>query len=152
MSEERKSSKSIRFNLLDIALITLAVLCIVSVWQRGNLKKIFEESGVYQSYTVRFAATELSEGVVDSLVANTVLYVENEGTRCVFGTLNDTVSATQRGSVDFDVSGALTCMILNKEGHYFLKNGPQIALNERFVVESETAIFELVIVDIVKSN
>ena len=152
MSEERKGNGNIRFNLLDIALIALALLCVVSVWQRSNLKKIFEESGVYQSYTVYFSATEVSQGVVDALTAGTTLYVENEGTRCLLGTLNDSVTVDKRSTWSFDISGAVTCMILQKDGHYFLKNGPQIALNQRFFAQSETAILDLVVVSIAKSN
>ena len=151
MSEERKNTKSFRFNLLDIALIALALLCIVSVWQRGNLRKIFEEGGVYQSYTIRFSASEVSQGVVDALKAGTTLYVETEGTRCMLGTLNDNVTFVKSGTSSFDISGSVTCMILQKEGHHFLKNGPQIALNQSFLAENETAIFEFVVIGIEKA-
>ncbi|MBE6594794.1 MAG: hypothetical protein E7644_03225 [Ruminococcaceae bacterium] len=152
MSEERKNSPRVRFNLLDVALIALALLCVVSVWQRGNLKKIFEESGVYQSYTVTFAAENISQATADALKAGTVLYAEDNGTRFVLGTLNDNVSVVSKGNWSLSVSGSLNCMLLPKDGLYFLKDGPQLALNMRFVAESETATLELVVLGIEKSD
>ena len=78
MSEEKKSGAGVRFNLLDVALIVLALLCVISVWQRGNLKRIFEEGGVYQPYTVSFVAESISQGTADALQKDTVLYIEDK--------------------------------------------------------------------------
>lgn len=152
MSEEKKSGAGVRFNLLDVALIVLALLCVISVWQRGNLKRIFEEGGVYQPYTVSFVAESISQGTADALQKDTVLYIEEDGTRVTLGTLNDTVSVTMRGNWSVNISGSMTCMVLQKDGRYFLRNGPQLALNMPLLAESETATLRLTVVEIEKSN
>ena len=152
MGEERKKTTSVRFNLLDIALIVLAVLCVVSVWQRGNLKKIFDRSGVYQSYTVHFSVNDVPQGVAKALTEGVTLYTEEDGTRCTLGTLHEIVSSDPDATGAVDVNGTVMCLILQKDHHFFLKNGPELALNMHLTVESESAVFELVITGIVKNN
>ena len=54
VKEKKKAPARARFNVFDAVLILLAVLCIVGVWQRHNLQKLFESDETLEAYTVTF--------------------------------------------------------------------------------------------------
>jgi hypothetical protein len=43
-----------RFRLLDVAIVLLAVLALLGIWQRDNLKDLFEKEEIMESYVLTF--------------------------------------------------------------------------------------------------
>ena len=43
-----------RFSLLDLAIVLLALLAIVGIWQRNNLKNLFAEKEILEEYVITF--------------------------------------------------------------------------------------------------
>ena len=70
----KKITPQNHFNALDLALLLLALLAAVAIWQRSNLRFFFEGDRVKSSYSVSFCVTAVRADTAELLTADTMLY------------------------------------------------------------------------------
>ncbi|MBE6554633.1 MAG: hypothetical protein E7663_00170 [Ruminococcaceae bacterium] len=169
MNEEKKKNHSrTRINCLDVFLILLLVLCVVSVWQRNNLKNLFESEDTLQDHTISFEIKALRATTAVLLTKDAVLYLGGEGEHHLLGRLlEDSVAAP--ASVELsdgagntiqavypqddarslkDVTGTLVCSGFSRDGAFFLGGTIRLAVNQTVSVCTERVDLEIRIIDI----
>ena len=158
MSEERKSTARVRFNLLDVVVILLVALCVVSVWQRDNLKKLFEDDSVTANYLVNFEVADMRESDIGRLAQNATVYLLTEKGSVEIGTVYGSVHTSPTGkSTDEDggnaealhtVGGSILCRLMARDGRLWLEDGTEITVNDSFTARTETMDFTIKIVGV----
>ena len=83
-----------RFRLLDLALILLALLAVVGVWQRENLKKLFVKEELLEKYVITFEIKKVRSTTAQLLQKDVELYVEDGEERIVLGSLTQPVAVS----------------------------------------------------------
>ena len=173
MNENKKRTPArFNFNLLDVIIILLALFCIVGVWQRKNLQNLFRSGNAYDAYTVTFTADGVRGDTATLLTEDAAVWTFDEkGTKISFGSLTVTVttepasirvlnSAGESVPVTYpqdaqnlrDISGALSCRIVEKNGRYLLDGKYQLAMNQTVTVHTETVDLVICITGIEKST
>ena len=168
---EEKKKMRFRINLLDIVLILLAILCVVGVFQRRNIEKLFESGEAMESYSIRFEIRKMRSSTVELLQADTALYLEEDGRRVSLGTIAEapSVSASvvylpdgEGGTVEAvypedayeylqDVKGTLLCRGVVHDGSFRLEGSTYLAVNQTVKAYTENADFEIRILAIEKN-
>lgn len=168
--EKKKFAPRIRLNVFDVLLVLLAILCVVGVWQRHNLQKLFESDETLEAYTVTFEVRKMRSTTANLLQKDTMLYLEDDGERVSLGALAERVSASaatvylqdQSGNTvkavypqdEFeyllDVNGTLNCRGVMHNGTFLLEGKTYLAVNSTVMAHTETADFEIRIVGIEK--
>ncbi len=168
--EKKKTPSRFRFNIFDAVLILLAILCIVGVWQRKNLQKLFASGDALETYTVTFEAKRMRSTTAALLTKDTVLYMEEGSRRVTLGTVSEQVlplAATvylqdKNGQIveavypqdDYeylqDVSGTLNCRGITHGGAFLLEGEIYLAVDRTVAVSTELADFEIRITSIQK--
>ena len=168
MKEERKMKKQIRFNLLDAVLVVLALLCVIGIWQRANLQKLFTPEGENDDYIITFEVKRLRSTTADLLDKDTLFYIEENGEREELGKLSERVSASAatvylqdasgntvsavypESSYEYllDVSGSLQCRGMMSDGAFLLNGKVFLAVNQTVSVRTERADLEIRVVSI----
>ena len=169
--EKKKSPSGFRFNVFDAILILLAVLCIVGIWQRGNLQKLFEAGEAMEEYTVTFEVRKLRSTTADLLVQGTEFYLMENGSRVPMGALSVQVSARPateylqhptEGMVEArypedsyerlqDVTGTLVCRGIEHNGSFLLEGKTHLAINQTLAAYTERANLSICITGIQKA-
>ena len=151
-------------NVLDLALLLLALLAIIAVWQRNNLRFLFEGDRVKSSYTVTFTVSAVRADTADLLGVDTVLYVRDGNTAHELGRLTkdaevlphtvlmprgdggvaEVVLSPDDPQALFDLNGAFTCRGVPRDGALVLEGGltlsPEMELSV-FTSRGEMQIF-----------
>lgn len=169
--EEKKNGAGLRLNLLDIVLVLLLILCIVGVWQRNNLQKLFSDGEVLDAYTVTFEVRKLRSSTVELLQKDTALYLLDGEDAVSLGVLAEQVS-TAAASAYFededgnivsavypqdqyeyllDVTGTLTCRGIRRDGAFLLEGKTHLAVNQTVLAHTETADIVICITSITKN-
>lgn len=151
MNETKKKTPArFNFNLLDVIIILLALFCIVGVWQRKNLQNLFRSGNAYDAYTVTFAAQGVRRDTAALLTEDAAVWTFDEkGTKIDFGSLTDIEYPADVTPVD--LTGALSCRIVEKNGRYLLDGKYQLAVNQTVTVHTETVDLVICITGIAKS-
>lgn len=170
-TEAKKSATSkFRFNVFDAVLILLVVLCIVGIWQRGNLQSLFEAGDASESYTVTFEVKKLRSTTAALLADGTELYLYENGTRVSLGQLSGTPATTPASVYLYyegnmveasypddpdecllDVTGTLRCRIIEHDGSFLLEGKSRIAVNQIITAYTESADLTLCVKSIEKA-
>ena len=166
----RETRTERRFTLLDAALILLALLAVVGVWQRHNLQNLFVTESVLEEYTITFEVKKLRSTTVDHLKQGTALYVQDGDEQILLGTLSQNVAASAATEELYDkngnrvqavypqdeyeylldVTGVLSCRGLVRDGSFLLGGRMYLANNKTVSVRTETADIEITIKGIEK--
>lgn len=171
-NEKDKNKKARRFplNVFDVALILLAVLCIVGVFQRNNLQQMFEKKEALENYTLTFEVKQMRNTAASLLVQGTELYLTDREARVSLGTLSgpfNAVPATvylqdKNGNTvkavypedDYeclqDGTGTLNCRGIEHEGRFLLEGKTYLAVNQTVTAYTESADLEIRITGIQK--
>ena len=172
MNKEEKKNGTRRFNLLDVTLILIALLCVVGVWQRSNLQEFFASDEATESYTVTFEIKKLRSSTAELLQKDTALYLKDGEDIISLGTLTQAVSSTAatayfengRGEmVDAvypenqyenlqDIKGTLSCRGIRRDGAFLLGGKIYLAVNQTVEAYTENADFTICITSITKNN
>ena len=118
MNEDLKKGARSRLNVLDVVLILLLAFCIVGVWQRDNLKKIFDAEVEATAYRVTFEIKALPLSMAESLVTETALYLEEDGELVRLGVLDSTPTKTPTVAYTVDEEGKTVLVTYPTEGEY----------------------------------
>lgn len=171
-NKEKKVRKSgWHVNFFDIILILLAILCIVGVWQRKNLQKLFTDEEVMESYTVTFEIKKLRSTTVELLQRGTEMYLTEGEETVSLGTLSvpvSTAAATEyfvdeKGNIVtavypqdqyeylLDVTGTLSCRGIRRDNAFLLEGKTYLAVNQTVLAHTETADVTIRITSITKN-
>ena len=164
----KKSSFFFRVNLLDVVLVLLVILCIVGIFQRANLRALFENSEEQESFTVTFEARCVRSTTVNTLTKDTVFYVMDGDTRVTLGSLSDisgsvatvylqdkdgeTVKAVYPKDTYYDVTGTLLCRGISNDGSFLAGGKTYLAANQTLCAYTEQADIEIIITSIAKTE
>ncbi|MBQ3064098.1 MAG: hypothetical protein IJC99_04780 [Clostridia bacterium] len=85
----KKIAAKNHFHVLDLALLLLALFLIVGIWQRDNLRFLFEGERDKSSYSVSFSVSAVPPEAAALLTADTVLYTSTEEGNTELGRLLD---------------------------------------------------------------
>ena len=118
MNEGLKKGVRSRLNVLDVVLILLLAFCIVGVWQRDNLKKIFDAEVEATAYRVTFEIKALPLSMAESLVDETALYLEEDGELSRLSTLDGAPTKTPTVAYTVDEEGNTVVVTYPTEGEY----------------------------------
>ena len=169
MEEKRKAR--FHFNILDLVLVLLALLCILGLWQRENIQSIFESGEELDSYTISFEIRKLRSTTVELLTEDQELYIDDDGTRVSLGTI---VERYPGAAVEYmidengntvevfypddkyeylqDLTGDLSCRGIDQNGNFLLEGKIYLAVNQTVKAYTENADFEIRITAITKNN
>jgi YD repeat-containing protein len=167
---EGNKKRGFRINIIDVVLVLLVILCIVGVFQRSNIQRIFSSGERLDTYTVTFEIRKLRSTAADLLIADTAFYLEEDGNYISLGALigSPSVSAAVEYMYDengniveavypedqheylLDVTGKLSCRGVTEEGNFLLEGKTYLAVNQTLLAHTETADFEIRIVGIEK--
>ena len=166
-----------RFRLLDLALILLALLAIVGVWQRENLKKLFVKEELLEKYVITFEIKKVRSTTAQLLQKDVELYVEDGEERIVLGSLTQPVavspatvylphSGTGTGTLDMveavyplddyeyyqDAGGELSCLGIERDGAFFVSGRMLIVKGQQILAQSEAADVVITVTDYRKAD
>lgn len=152
-----------RFGLLDLALILLAILALVGVWQRNNLKKLFAEDEILEQYVITFEIKKVRSTTAQLLVKDLSLYTQNGDGQVALGTLTQPVAVSPAtvylsprgagtGSVNMveavypmdeheyyqDAGGELACLGIEHDGAFFLGGELLVVKGQQILAQSES--------------
>lgn len=169
--EEKKNGARSRLNLLDIVLVLLLILCVVGVWQRKNLQKLFSDEEVLENYTITFEVKQLRSSTVELLQKDTAFYLVDGDSIVSMGVLAEQVSTAaatayfedEDGTVVsavypqdqyeylLDVTGALSCRGIRRDDAFLLNGKKHLSVNESVLAHTENADIEIYITSITKT-
>ncbi|MBE6629845.1 MAG: hypothetical protein E7624_03225 [Ruminococcaceae bacterium] len=153
------NSKSERhFNLLDAVLILLAILAIVGVWQRNNLKNLFAKKELMEPYIISFEVKRVRSTTADLLTKGVEFYTADG--HVALGALTQQVATSaatvylphpdpEKGTVEavypqdeyeylLDVSGELSCLGIEREQSFFVGGELLLVKGQEIRVQTET--------------
>ena len=161
MEEKKKAGP--RFNLLDVVLILLALLCVVGVWQRKNIQNLFSSEKELADFTVSFEVRKMRGSVAEFLAKDAVLYLVDGDDRIELGRLTEQPSKV--AAVEYlpnsdgelveavypddanenllDVKGTLLCRGVEYDGSFLLGGEVFLSVNQTVLVQTELADFEI---------
>ena len=160
------------FTLLDLALVLLALLAIVGLWQRNNLKKLFAEEEILQEYVITFEIKKVRSTTAALLDKDVALYTENDGETVSLGTLTQPVAVspatvylplygTGTGTVEMveavypqdeyeyyqDAGGELACLGVERDGVFFLGGQMLLVKGQQILAQTEAVDILITVTD-----
>ena len=170
MEERKKGRKG--FNILDVVLILLAVLCAVGIWQRQNVQRLFSAGEDLDAYTVSFEVKKLRKTTAELLTVDKVVYFEENGKRITLGKIAEQIADTPAleylpdgngGTVVavypedpnehlLDITGKIACLGLVQDGAFLLDGTTHLTVNQTLYVLTEDAELEIRITNIAKNK
>ncbi len=158
-----------RFRLLDVAIILLALFAAVGIWQRDNLKDLFEEEKVMESYVVTFEVKCVRSTTAQLLQKDVAFYTVQDGERVLLGSLTQPVAVSaatvylphpdpERGTVEAvypqdnyeymqDVGGELSCKGIENDGSFFIGGKLLLSKGQQLAVQTETVDIVITVTD-----
>lgn len=95
-NDEKRTAVHSHARLLDVAVLLLAVLSLVALWQRHNLAYVFEGDRTPRSYSVSFEILGVRRDTALALEAETVLYAKTEQGAAELGVLTNELTVLPR--------------------------------------------------------
>lgn len=171
MNEQSKRKMIPRnyFSALDLALLLLAVLVAVAIWQRSNLRFLFEGDRVKASYSVTLSVNGVRPEVADLLSADTALFLKGENSTEELGRLVDdplllprTVILPEAGDTAVllppederslvDINATLLCRGIVRDGALVLDSGAVLQPGAELAVFTEKGEVTVVILSVTEN-
>ena len=161
-----------RVNLLDFALILLAILAIVGLWQRNNLKQLFSDKELLEEYVITFEVKRVRSTTAQLLDKDVALYTLNGEESVVLGRLTQPVAVspatvflphtgTGGGTLEMveavypqdeheyyqDVGGELSCLGIEHDGAFFLDGKMLLVKGQQIQAKTETLDIVITVTD-----
>ena len=167
-----ESNAKKHFGLLDLALVLLAILALVGLWQRNNLKKLFVDEEILDAYVITFEIKKVRSTTAQLLQKDVALYTQNDGQLIDLGTLTQPVAVspatvylpqrgTGAGKMDMveavypldeheyyqDAGGELSCFAIERDGSFFVDGKLLLVKGQQVLAQSETVDLIITITD-----
>ena len=161
-----------RFSVLDFALVILALLAIVGLWQRNNLKNLFAEKEILQEYVITFEIKKVRSTTAQLLEKNVALYTYHGDEAVALGTLTQPVAVspatvylphygTGTETVEMveavypqdeyeyyqDAGGELACLGIERDGAFFLAGQMLLVKGQQILAQTETVDIVITVTD-----
>ncbi len=161
-----------RFSLLDFALILLAILLLVGVWQRNNLKKLFAEEEILEQYVITFEIKKVRSTTAQLLKKDVALYTYSGEEIVSLGGLTQPVAVspatvylphrgTGTGTLEMveavypqdeheyyqDAGGELSCRGIERDGAFFLDGKMLLVKGQQLLTRTETVDIVITVTD-----
>ena len=125
-TEGKGTATRARTYVLDVAVVLLALLLAVCLWQKNNIAYFFEADTAQKSYTVTFAVDGVRYDTTKTLVAGSKMYVETDNGQVELGSLLDapevlpyfTSATTEGGEVAVLMPGTDAERLVNLNGTF----------------------------------
>ena len=163
-----------RFRLLDIAIILLAIFAIFGIWQRDNLKDLFEKEELMESYVMTFEVKRVRSTTASLLGKDVAFYTDDGDKRILLGTLTQPVAVSAAtvylphpdpalGTVEAvypqdeyeylqDVGGELLCKGVEHGGSFFVGGEMIVSKGQQIAVQTETVDIVITVKDYRKAD
>lgn len=136
VGEHRKKH---RFNLVDIFLILVIILCIVGIALRSNLEKAFVTETVQIDITCRLLDNAVA-GTVDLIKKDAPLYLSDGE---LFGSCKSIDPATN--------TIVIKCTV-ELENSVYMRNSTKISCNRTLKLHTDLLSFDALVLNITESN
>ena len=161
-----------RFSLLDLAIVLLALLAIVGIWQRNNLKNLFAEKEILEEYVITFEIKKVRSTTAKLLGKDVALYTYHGEETVSLGTLTQPVAVspatvylphygTGTGTVEMveavypqdeyeyyqDAGGELACLGIERDGTFFLGGQMMLVKGQQILAQTETVDIVITVTD-----
>ena len=163
--ENKKGRAARRISWLDIAVILLAILCVVAVWQRANLQFFFEGEHEQTSFSVVLLARAVPETAAEMLAKDTRVYqggaevgVVTDGpsllpcTVLLPGENGDAAVEVTNPNGLVDLSVTLTCQGVLRDGGLVLSSGAVLLVGETADYQTEQGALSFTVMLITKNG
>jgi len=169
-----ENKKERRFRLLDAAIILLALFAALGVWQRDNLKDLFEKEEILENYVVTFEVKRVRSTTAALLQKDVEFYTEKDGERVLLGALTQPVAVSaatvylphpdpEKGTVEAvypqdayeylqDVGGELSCKGIEHDGSFFVGGQLLLSKGEQLAVKTELVDIVITVTDYRKAD
>ncbi len=164
---EKKTER--RWRLLDVAIILLALFAAIGIWQRDNLKDLFEKEEILESYVVTFEVKRVRSTTAELLQKDVAFYTDSKGEHVLLGMLTQPVAVSaatvflphpdpDRGTVEAvypqdnyeylqDVGGELACRGVEHDGSFFVGGRMLLSKGQQIAVKTETVDIVITVTD-----
>lgn len=167
---ERNEKK--RFGLLDLALILLAIFALIGVWQRNNLKKLFEKEELFEQYVITFEIQKVRSTTAQLLQKDVRFYTYDNDEIVEIGTLTQPVAVSpatvylpHRGTGaetiemveavypldDYEyyqaAGGELACLGIEKDGAFYVGGQMLLVKGQQILAQTETVDVVITVTD-----
>ena len=152
--EKSRTARHSRINILDVAIIVLAFLTVLAIWQKDNLADVFENDRTKSSFAVAFEVSAVRYDLVEDLAAGAVLYAEAEDGFVELGMLLDEPVITWREGENgseyayVDLVGTLSCHGILREGALVVDSDLTIESGKLLSVVTETSNLNIQVISI----
>ena len=152
--EKSRTARHSRINILDVAIIVLAFLTVLAIWQKDNLADVFENDRTKSSFAVAFEVSAVRYDLVEDLAAGAVLYAEAEDGFVELGMLLDEPVITWREGENgseyayVDLVGTLSCHGILREGALVVDSDLIIESGKLLSVVTETSNLNIRVISI----
>lgn len=158
-----------RFWLLDAAIILLAIFAILGVWQRDNLKDLFEKEEILEEYVLTFEIKRVRSTTAQLLQKDVAFYTEAQDEIISLGALTQTVAVMpatvhllhpdpEVGTVEAaypldqyeylqDGSGILACKGIEHDGSFFVDGKLLLSKGQQIAAKTELADVIIIVTD-----
>ena len=132
--------------VLDVVIFLLILLTVLSLWQRENLRLMFERPQEEKAYAVTVSLKEPNEESIALLTEGTTLYVtDGDGARRMLGTLSDEVEVATLAEGELAVCGTVSCRGVWREGKLLLSGGDTLLIGAEYAVSTDKGEYTLVV-------
>lgn len=159
-NEEKNTAPRARVYILDVAVVLLALLLAVCLWQKNNIAYFFEADTTQKTYTVSFVVDAVRYDTTGTLAAGTKLYTNTDKGQVELGTLQDapdvvpytgqTAESYFDGTHYVSLNGSLVCRGTLRGGVLVLP-GISLAVNDTLLVHTEYISLQLHVVAITEN-
>ncbi len=163
--EKRRSER--RFNIIDLFIIILVLLCVVGVYFRSRIAEWVGIEKSLEEYSICFEVSEIRYTSGKYIAAGNEVYIQGSG--IYLGTIEgnctilpaemyvensngDQIAVNYPKDTRVDVSGQISCMGITKSDGFYLGGTYSLSPGTTVNVYTEMLNFSFTITDIIKNN
>lgn len=119
-NEEKSTAPRAKIYILDVAVVLLALLLAVCLWQKNNIAYFFEGDTAQKAYSVTFTVENVRYDTTKTLVAGSKVYVTTDKGQGELGTLQDAPDVLPRLSTAVTPAGSVAVLMPQTDPQRFV--------------------------------
>ncbi|MBE6604645.1 MAG: hypothetical protein E7639_02940 [Ruminococcaceae bacterium] len=119
-NEEKSTAPRAKVYILDVAVVLLALLLAVCLWQKNNIAYFFEADTTQKAYSVTFVIENVRYDTTKTLAEGTKIYVMTDKGQAELGTLQDAPDVLPRLSTAQTATGAVSVLMPQTDPQRFV--------------------------------